>query len=322
MTITQLSVPPTDPEVDAWLAVLDAVRSADRPLWPAPSRVEVAGRLRVPSVRGRSVQWAAGDEGIAALLLFSDEENRHSAFIDVLTVTPHARRRGVATALWEAVRAELLAHGRTTVSAMIDDDGPGEAFARAQGFAPVLPMGWYVQQVPQGPTGPGDAGWTAPAGYTCATWSGPVPDAHAEASAAAHNAMDDAPSGDMEEIIPTWNVERLRAVQQLVVDRGGELLTVAAVTPDGELAAYTELMLPHPGAHRALQYDTVVVPAHRGRGLGRAVKARMLAGVRGSHPALREIATTVADENGPMRAVNASLGYVRERGTTYYQLKL
>ncbi len=88
------------------------------------------------------------------------------------------------------------------------------------------------------------------------------------------------------------------------------------------MAAYTSLVLPDPAALRALQYDTVVVPAHRGRGLGRTVKLRMLGEATARFPALREIATSVADENTPMRAVNAALGYRRERAAAIFQIKL
>ncbi|MCB5178481.1 GNAT family N-acetyltransferase [Streptomyces antimicrobicus] len=318
MDITTLPETPTDADVDAWRSVLTDALAADQPHLPPPSRVEVAGRLRVDPARGRAVRWASPD-GVAALLLFSDEGNEHTAFLDVLAVRPGARRRGIGSALWERVRETLLADGRTTVGAVIDTDGPGEAFARSLGFTNALPMAWYVQDVP---AGPGAVTVPDTPGYTLVGWSGLVPDHLAPALAVAHDAMEDAPTGELEERTPAWTPERLRAVQQLVLDRGGELLTVAAVSADGEVAAYTELMLPDPAAERAVQYDTVVVPAHRGRGLGRAVKLRMLATVAGSHPGLRRIGTTVADENAPMRAVNAELGYVRERGAAYYQLTL
>ncbi|WP_185921626.1 GNAT family N-acetyltransferase [Streptomyces sp. WAC06614] len=318
MDITVLPATPTDADVDAWRSVLTDALATDQPQLPAPSRVEVAGRIQVDPARGRAVRWACPD-GVAALLLFSDEGNRHTAYLDVLAVRPAARRRGTGTALWERVRAALLADGRTTVGTMIDTDGPGEAFARALGFTNALPMGWYVQEVP---ADPGTVTVPDTPGYTLVAWSGLVPDHLARALAVAHDAMEDAPAGELEERTPAWTPERLRAVQQLVLDRGGELLTVAAMTPDGEVAAYTELMFPDPAAARAIQYDTVVVPAHRGRRLGRAVKLRMLATARAGHPALRQIATTVADENAPMLAVNTALGYVRERGAAYYQLSL
>ncbi|MER7729951.1 GNAT family N-acetyltransferase [Streptomyces erythrochromogenes] len=332
MMIHSLALPPSDAEVDAWLAVLTAAAAVDLPQLPPPSRVEVAGRLRVTPARGRPVLWTAGEDGgggagegdgVAALLLFTEEGNTHTAFLDVLTVRPEARRRGVGTALWERVREELRAEGRTSVAVMLDLGGPGQAFAEAMGFENVLPMAWYVQDVPAGHvTADRSAQPPATPGYELLTWYGLVPDAWAPAAAAAHAAMEDAPTGDMDERVQTWTPERLHTLQQLILDRGGDMITVAAVTPGGEVAAYTEIVLPDPEGTAALQYDTVVVPAHRGHGLGRAVKRHMVAQAAARHPQLRRIATTVADENGPMRAVNEALGQRRERGVGIYQIKL
>ncbi|WP_405756474.1 MULTISPECIES: GNAT family N-acetyltransferase [unclassified Streptomyces] len=317
MTIRTLTTPPSAAEAEAWLAVLTAAQAVDLPQLPPPSRTEVVGRLRVAPARGRAALWAA-DEGVAGLLLFTDEANRHTAFLDVLAVRPDARRRGLGTALWQRVRERLLSEGRSSVSALVDLGGPGEAFARSLGFANVLHMAWYVQDVPAVlPPRP-----DVPAGYAMLCWPGLVPDAWAAAAARAHAAMEDAPSGELDERIEPWTPRRLHAAQQLVLDRGGALTTVAAVTPGGEVAAYTELVLPDPTGPHAVQYDTVVVPEHRGRGLGRAVKLRMLAEVSARHPSLATIGTTVADENTPMRAVNESLGYRRERDTGYFQFTL
>ncbi|MFD9569857.1 GNAT family N-acetyltransferase [Streptomyces sp. NPDC059982] len=319
--INALSGPLADAEVDAWWAVQVAAHAVDAaalPCLPPPARVEAAGRLRVPSARGHVARWTTAEgDGQAALLLFTEEGNTHAAFLDELTVRPDARRRGVGTALWERVRAELLAQGRTSVATVADLGGPGQAFAEALGFRNVLPMAWYVQELPA--TAP-----AAPAtpGYELMAWSGLVPDAWAPAVAVAHGAMRDAPSGDSDEAFRPWTAERLHAAQRLILDRGGELTTVAALTPAGEVAAYTVLVLPDPQGPRALQYDTVVVPGHRGRGLGRAVKLRMLERAAARHPGLRRIGTTVADDNGPMRAVNEALGYRRERGAGLFQLGL
>ncbi len=320
MMIHSLALPPSDAEVDTWLSVLTSAAAADLPQLPPPSRVEVAGRLRIVPARGRPVLLAAAEgAGVAALLLFTEEGNTHTAFLDVLAVRPGARRQGVGTALWERVREELLAQGRTSVATMVDLGGPGQAFAESLGFENVLPMAWYAHEL--------DADGLAqaapvPSGYELLTWHGLVPDAWAPAAAAAHAAMEDAPTGDMDERIQTWTAERLHTLQQLILDRGGEMTTVAAVTPEGEVAAYTEIVLPDPAGTGALQYDTVVVPAHRGHGLGRAVKQHMAAQAVARHPQLRRIATTVADENTPMRTVNESLGYRRERGAGIFQLKL
>ncbi|TXS35338.1 N-acetyltransferase [Streptomyces sp. t39] len=109
----------------------------------------------------------------------------------------------------------------------------------------------------------------------------------------------------------------------MVSERGGVLHTAAVLhTATDSVAAYTEVVLRDPADTRALQYDTVVVPVHRGRGLGRAVKRHLMGVLADERPGLREIGTTVADENGPMLAVNDRLGYRRERLVGYFQATL
>lgn len=53
-----------------------------------------------------------------------------------------------------------------------------------------------------------------------------------------------------------------------------------------------------------------MVPAHRGRGLGRCMKAHMIRWVRADRPELGEIATGTGTENVHMARVNQSIGYV------------
>ncbi|MGW8551492.1 GNAT family N-acetyltransferase [Streptomyces tubercidicus] len=344
-----------DIDLDAWFAVLAAARAHDRPGAPAPERAAEAGRLRVPSLHSRAVpvtlpapDGAPGYAGVALLRLHDTEENAANAFLDTLTVHPAHRGRGVGRALWDAVRARLAAEGRSSVSTLVERGGAGERFAVGRGAECALPMVEYVQEVAaaSAPTAPAASAPAAsdlaapapaapapvasapavpapPAGYRFAAWSGVVPDAHAAAHARAHDAMQDAPVGDLDEQHDPWDPERIRAAARVVLDRGGVLLTVAALAEaDGAVAAYTELVLPTPASVRAVQYDTVVVPAHRGRGLGRAVKLRMLECLRAQWPDVREIMTTVADENARMRAVNAALGYRAEQALGLYQVRL
>ncbi|MEU0374707.1 GNAT family N-acetyltransferase [Streptomyces sp. NPDC006283] len=330
MTITRLPAPPTDSAVDAWHAVVRAAHLADLPGHvPAPGRVETEGRLRMSSVDARSVHVAAkaadgSYDGVASLVLFTDRSNRHTGFLDQLAVHPRARRQGVGTRLWAAVRDELVADNRTSVSAVVERGGPGEAFATGLGLSNALPLAWYVQKIQDAlaaqPVRP-----ALPDGYVHAHWTGVVPDALADAFAEAHNAMQDAPLGDVDQSVPPWDAVRVRKAAQVIVDRGGVILSSAVVhTASGadSVAAYTELVLRDPSDVRALQYDTAVVPAHRGHGLGRAVKRHMMDVVAAAHPGVREVATTVADENGPMLAVNEQLGYRRERAIGYFQTKL
>ncbi|GFE14721.1 hypothetical protein Sgleb_27680 [Streptomyces glebosus] len=315
-------------DTDAWFAVLAAARAHDRPDGPALERAAETGRLRIPSLHSRAVpvtlpapEGATGYAGVALLRLHDTEENAGNAFLDTLTVHPARRGRGVGRALWETVCGRLAAEGRTSVSTLVERGGAGERFAGARGAECALPLVAYVQDVRTAPLPV--TGVPLPAGYRFAAWSGVVPEAHAAAHARAHDAMEDAPTGDLDEQHDPWDAERIRAAARVVLDRGGVLLTVAVLAEaDGAVAGYTEIVLPTPDSVQAVQYDTVVVPAHRGRGLGRAVKLRMLEYLRAQWPDVQEIETTVADENTPMRTVNAALGYRAERNLGLYQVRL
>lgn len=328
-----LGTPPSEAETDAWHDVIAAAHLQDVPASvPEPGRTETAGKLRVQSPNGRMLHlvWAAPDgsyDGVATLLLFTEESNRHTAFLDALVVRPAARRRGVGAQLWNAIRAELTADGRSSVSTLLELGGAGEAFVDGLGFAKVLPLAWYVQRVREADDQLPEA--RLPDGYRFADWDGVVPDALADELARAHDVMRDAPSAGVDEQTPSWDAERVRGAARLVDDRGGVILTsVVLATADGagkgvdRVAAYTEVVLRDPSHTRALQYDTVVVPEHRGHGLGRAVKRHLLGRLAERHPGVREITTSVADDNAPMLAVNAALGYRRERPAGIFQAKL
>ncbi|MFI2372893.1 GNAT family N-acetyltransferase [Streptomyces sp. NPDC018833] len=330
MTVTRLPSSPADRVVDAWYEVVRTAHTHDLPAAvPPPGRAESTGKLRFPSPRTHAVHLAAvaadgSYDGVATLVLFDDAANRHAAFLDVLAVHPRARNRGTGARLWKAAHAELAGDGRTSVAAVVELGGPGETFARRLGFENVLPLAWYVQNVSDAlaarPVPP-----ALPDGYALAHWTGVVPDALADAFAEAHNAMQDAPTGDMDRAVPAWDAARVRAAAQVVEDRDGVILSAAVLDgapPAQTVAAYTELVLRDPSDTRALQYDTVVVPAHRGRGLGTAVKRHMMGVLAAARPGVREIGTTVADENGPMLAVNERLGYRRERTVAYFQATL
>ncbi|AXE22695.1 hypothetical protein C0216_03880 [Streptomyces globosus] len=93
----------------------------------------------------------------------------------------------------------------------------------------------------------------------------PVSDAWAEAAAAAHGAREDAPTGDPNVQTASWTPQRLHAARQLALDRGGTMFIVAAVTPEGEAAAYTGLVLPDPDGPRAPSTTRSSSPATAGR---------------------------------------------------------
>ncbi|MCF3965144.1 GNAT family N-acetyltransferase [Streptomyces fuscigenes] len=325
MLIT-LGNPPSDAEIDAWHAVVSAAHVRDLPAAvPEPSRAETAGKLRVPPFNGREVHLAApaedgSYEGVASLLLWTEAPNLHAAYLHKLVVDPGVRRRGVGARLWTGIRDLLAAEGRTSVSTRLELGGAGEAFVDSLGFVKMLPLTRYVQRVEQALGG--TPRQELPDGLRFAHWTGTAPRELAGSLAAVHNALVDAPGGDLAARPPRWDARRVLAAARLVGERGGVLVTAAAVDGAGAVVAYTEAVLHSPEDTRAAQGDTVVLPAHRGRGVGRAVKRHLLDVLRDEHPGVREIATSVADENGAMLAVNEALGYRRERPTGLFEMKL
>ncbi|MCC3772121.1 GNAT family N-acetyltransferase [Streptomyces sp. UNOC14_S4] len=314
---------PSEAETDAWHAVVTACHLHDMPpTVPPPSRAETAGQLLVPAVLSHYVKVVVpapegGYVGVGQVRLFEDEGNRSTAWIGDFAVRPEHRRRGIGTRMWHVLRAAIAAEGRTSATTEVEIGGAGEQFARAHGFDSALSMIWYVQRVADETTGP-----SLPDGYRFVEWTGVVPAEHAPGMAHVHNAMHDSPNGDLEMRPLRWDAERVTRAQSAAVERGGTVLTVAAIAPDGGYAAYTEVVLRSPDDVRAIQYATAVAPAHRGHGLGLAVKRRMLGLIRDEGLPVREIATTVADDNGPMRAVNKLLGYRPERSMGLFQVRL
>ncbi|MEV5380338.1 GNAT family N-acetyltransferase [Streptomyces nondiastaticus] len=320
--VARLSSTPSDAEIDAWHDVVTAAHRHDMPAAvPGPGRVETAGQLRVPAARSRIVRLAVPSPdgayaGIALLRLFDDDVNRRTAWIGRLAVRPEHRRRGVGTLLWREIRAVLESEQRESVSLELEIGSVGEQFAKDRGFTCGLQLVLYVQRLAYETAAP-----ELPDGYRFVEWTGAVPAANAALFAGVRNAMADAPMGELDQQPMRWDAESIAAAQRGFVERGGMLHTVTVAAPDGTYAALTEVGVRSPGDLRAQQYETAVAPAHRGRGLGRAVKLRMLQVLRAQETPVREICTHVADDNGPMRAVNKLLGYRPERSVGIFQAR-
>ncbi|MEU5191787.1 GNAT family N-acetyltransferase [Streptomyces klenkii] len=336
--VERLSSTPSETEIDAWHAVVTAAHRHDMPAGvPGPGRVETAGQLRVPAARSRIVRLAVpapggdgdGYAGVALIRLFEDDVNRRTAWIGRLAVRPDQRRRGVGSLLWHEIRAVLEREQRDSVSLELEIGSVGEQFAKERGFECGLQLVLYVQRIAD--EDGGEAGDEAgdeigapelPDGYRFVEWTGVVPAANAALFAGVRNAMADAPMGELDQQPMQWDAESITAAQRGFVERGGHLFTVTVAAPDGTYAALTEVGVRSPGDLRAQQYETAVAPAHRGLGLGRAVKLRMVQLLRAQETPVREICTHVADDNGPMRAVNKLLGYRPERSVGIFQAKV
>ncbi|XVQ86713.1 GNAT family N-acetyltransferase [Microbispora siamensis] len=103
---------------------------------------------------------------------------------------------------------------------------------------------------------------------------------------------------------------------------GSRLLAaaLAAAREEGRRCVTAEAEAGAPGD--AQHYGTGVLPEHRGRGLGRWMKAEMIRLVRERHPDLGGLLADTADGNTYMRGINDALGYVPTHRTVRFRLDL
>ena len=235
-----------------------------------------------------------------------------------LAVDLRMRRRGVGALLWTHVLAELDERGARGVYAWARDATAGASFLEKRRFTEVLR---YYNQVRAAATAP----VTTPAmderltrdGIRIATLDELMrADEHAAEKAYDlyyASRTDQATLGPMTPVPfaawSTWNVEHGNAL------RDGYFI---ALDGDRYVGQST--------ARRSTADDVVdigvtgVLPSHRRRGIGRALKLRLHAYARAN--GYREIHTTTTRQNAAMTALNDSLGYVIVESYAGYELRL
>ncbi|MEU7601952.1 GNAT family N-acetyltransferase [Streptomyces sp. NPDC041003] len=311
----------------AWHRVVAASMAHDLPDVPPPGPEQIHAQLTKPTLNSHRLTWlATGAEGspvgVAGLRLFTSPGRDHLAELE-LHVDPAHRRLGTGSLLLSAVVAACRAEDRRSLIVEVAADGPGEAFCERRNFRQALALDHLILELDQlDEAAVLQVAEAEHPGYRLTGWTGTVPDDLAGAFAAAKNAMNDMPVGDLDYGTEDWDADRVRAMAQVVADRGDTLLTLAAVHDDGAMAGYTEILLPRGAAPRAQQYDTAVVPAHRGHGLGLWLKTAMVRRLRAEHPGVVEIETDNAEDNVHMLAVNRELGFRSYRRTREFQLNV
>jgi GNAT superfamily N-acetyltransferase len=90
----------------------------------------------------------------------------------------------------------------------------------------------------------------------------------------------------------------------------------------GEVVALTGVRVPPAPAREAITDDTATVASARGRGLARAAKLENLRALRELRPDVERVSTRNAEQNAAIPAVNARIGFQRERTVTTAVLTL
>jgi len=305
--------------------VMEAWWLRDKPDLPALTYDDAVGRLRLPFPGfGEAVHRVARRRGEIvglATVYFLEDDSSHIALTEIV-VHPRARRHGVGTAMLRALVPELRARGRELVEGwQLTVGGDGPKWAEALGFRTVHTVLMQTLEF----SGADSSLWNVdvPAGYRTHRWIGAAPDDLIACYAKARQAIHDAPLGDLGYQDPQWTVQRVREREAELSAVGVEQRVVVAVhEATGAVAGLTELEVHPSDLGWGFQRDTAVLPAHRGEGLGRCVKAEMIRWLLADRPEFKRIQTTTGADNKHMSRVNHQLGFTTARTMVAVNLEL
>jgi GNAT superfamily N-acetyltransferase len=293
-----------------------ATGRVDRPDEQPPPYEATTGRLTTGwTGRGPEVFWAARRNGRLiglAIVGFPEDENRGLAMTDI-RVHPDVRRHGIGTALLRAALPTMRQRGRTVLASWgLTEGGAGPKWAEALGFRVVHHD--VIQMLDIAATDPDLWQVDAPPGYRLARWVSTAPEELVESYAIARTAIHDAPAEDQTYQAPMWTPERVRAAEEDLRRREVEQrVTVAVHEATGTVAGLTEIEIHAIRKDFAYQSDTAVLAAHRGRGLGRFIKAGMVRWLRQQRPEITRLGTSTAADNVHMIRVNHQIGFTTLR---------
>lgn len=265
--------------------------------------------------------YVDGEVVCVGAMELSLKDNLHLANIEVHT-RPDRRRRGFGSAMLEHLAALARTEGRRTLATEVAApyDGPADGrghpdvdFLTRRGFTFALGDVMRVLDLPADTDRQRRlAGEAAPhhRDYTLRRFCGPVPDDILEPFGRLVGALiTEAPTGEMELEPEVFDEERIRSDEAAFAASGRTKYTTVAVAPDGDVVAYSELVVPAHDPGRVYQWGTLVLPAHRGHRLGLATKVANLLWLQEEYPAGRLLVTFNAEVNAPMVAVNEAMGF-------------
>jgi GNAT superfamily N-acetyltransferase len=308
MEIQQLDVH-DDAATRAFHDVEQAAARHDRPHAVLRTYDALLSSWRNPSDYRRYLPLVAVVDGAVvgvADLGLSLRDNTHLADLEV-SVPPEHRRRGIGRALHEEATRLRAAEGRPSacgeVYAVPGADSPGLAFATALGYRSMHVEDHLLLPLPATPPE------VDPAGYEIVTWRDRCPDELVDAYCEMRTRMNhDVPVGELDLEPVDMTVERVRVGEERTARSYSSIVSAARRLEDGVLGGYSITYLAH-GTDHAIQDDTLVMPEHRGRHLGAALKAATLAILQAEHPERVAIHTWTDPDNHAMYRTNTVFGY-------------
>lgn len=312
-----------------WFAVYEAARIHDMP--DGPRWLEREKRARFVSDDFYEIAvWLAEDSGAAvgaAVLELPLKENPRLAEFEI-AVQPRMRRRGIGTALLNALADQAVQRGRLSLLTYISGSlaatsTPGTVFAERHGFTARLTDVMRVQRRPFQLDRLAELERAAVAhaeSYQLMVMRDRILDEHVvEYARLAGRMSTDSPLGELDYEAENWDAERVRVAEDRRERMGRSSWHAVAIAPDGTLAGMTEIGLAVDDHCVAYQGDTIVDPHHRGHRLGLLLKMANLRALLADRPGVEAIWTENAASNSFMISVNEKFGYVRAGWNAMYQ---
>ncbi len=245
-------------------------------------------------------------------------DNTHVAYVEVI-VRPAHRRHGVGTALLEACLQVARDRGRQTVICEVNmpftspPQSAGSLFLEHHGFEVASLDIHRVLELP------GDAGhldqletMAAPRhlDYRLESFTDRVPVGLVEGFCALQAAFNSqAPLGDLDLEPEVWDEARVRAGEERGARMGRRSQATVALDGGGNVVALTEMFTNRHLPNVGWQSGTLVLPEHRGHRLGLAIKIANQRRFQDTFPRVELIHSWNAEQNGPMVAINDTIGF-------------
>jgi GNAT superfamily N-acetyltransferase len=307
---------PDQRDIAGAVAVIEGARLVDSPHWLPGTACRLTASLR-HGWDGDPPDIAVHRDGsgrVVAVLEVSLPawDNTHLGFVEV-TVDPLLRRQGIGRRLFEAGVDRVRSSGRDLLLSSSFFDTAGAAFLEEMGLkrateeaerrlGPLTLDGMRLEQEYVAAQRRAEV-------YELVRMPDRVPDELMADVVRMTTSINDAPTGDLEVEDEVFSPERIRAFETAQLAAGRRLYRLAArERATGELVGHTLVAVEGEQPWWAWQYDTTVVPAHRGHRLGLLLKIAMLGWLREEEPQLRTIDTWNATSNRHMVRVNEVLG--------------
>lgn len=297
-----------------WFVLDQAAHAVDRPhdvppLWP-----DHRARLSAPAAGFDPRAFLAYHDGsvvAVGVLELPAQDNLDTALVEIV-VDPQHRRRGIGRAVLAFLVDIARTQGRVRLigetHSPLGAGSPGLSFAAAIGARDAhvevqRRLELRTLDDDHQPARP-------PSDLPLVQWIGDTPQQWWGDLAAMEETMStDAPHGDLTWTKEVHDVARVQERDAMCRAREIVLLTTAAVASDGRLAAYSQLAT-FPAAPRyAHNWNTLVLPGHRGQRLGLGVKLANLDQLRRTRPSVEYLTTWNAASNTRMIAINDALGF-------------